>query len=274
MPVSGTSLLSIMNSAQNSIATSIPRSQWDTAVAGTDQSIRNSLANEPYCNLNGINVNSNGNPTSARCRIGNIINDQDDCNTPDMGQGVGCSCLYCGGSALAAGSVLCCYGSTPIFPSFVYIVGEYIPDGIYDSHAFYAGGALLAKINGNNNNWKHYSSLWTDSAVSLNPTSLAFDQTEARLPAFSTLMLAGLKIGTAPIGSTGGLSSVTSWISISFTTPSTLLALMSTGDNALYSSLPRSSWDALFINGRYWQYNGEPNCNVNGINVRRSSTFW
>ena len=119
------------------------------------------------------------------------------------------------------------------------------------------GYVLLAKLDGRYSTWWYGSSYWT-SANTLNPSSLAFDQTEAKLNSFNIFPVHSLRVGTSYFGS----SAVNNWLTIPLSqTFSSTTTLMNSG--ARSTSIGRGSWNTLApgLGG------GEPNCNVEGINV-------
>ena len=126
------------------------------------------------------------------------------------------------------------------------------------------GLVLLAKINGNTGNWAYNSALWTSSAATLNPTSLAFDLNEAKLKAYSQLPIQGLRVGMSNMD-----GSSLNWIDVplgeSF---ASLEAAMAEG--TLVTHAGRSAWTSLFTNdgsSALSDFSGEPYCITEGINT-------
>jgi len=129
--------------------------------------------------------------------------------------------------------------------------------GIIYNGTCIGGYVLLAKLDGRYSTWFYSSSYWT-SANTLNPSSLAFDQTEAKLISFNSFPVQSLRVGTSYFGS----SSVINWLTISLgQTFSSTTSLMYSG--ARSTSVGRGAWNTLMPG----MGGGEPNCNVEGIDM-------
>jgi len=119
------------------------------------------------------------------------------------------------------------------------------------------GYVLLAKLDGRYSTWWYGSSYWT-STNTLNPSSISFDQTEAKLHSFNNFPIQSLRVGTSYFGS----STVINWLTISLgQTFSSTTILMNSG--ARSTSVGRGAWNTLApgLGG------GEPNCNIEGIGM-------
>jgi len=143
--------------------------------------------------------------------------------------------------------------------------------GIVTSVYCIGGFVLLAKMDGRLSTWYYGSQYWTSATPSpaLNPDSLLFNQVEARLDAYSQVLISSVRVGFAPFTSYSDSSSaVRSWLTIPLAESSTLLSLMST--STVTATLARSDWDNAIGGSSF--LSGEPNCNLNGINVAAGST--
>ena len=127
---------------------------------------------------------------------------------------------------------------------------------------------LLAKIDGRSPNWNLQSSVWTSTFNTLpvsTASTYAFDQREARLYAYSTVPVTAIQVGFAAIASSSSAQPVIrKWLTIPLPSTSTLLSVMKAGV-FVPASVSRSDWDTAL--GGYMSNSGEPNCNVNGINM-------
>jgi hypothetical protein len=124
------------------------------------------------------------------------------------------------------------------------------------------GYVLLAKLSGISTAWHYGSSLWT-SYNTLNPTSLAFDRTEAKLSSFNSFPIQSLRLGMVGIPGyeTASIQTV-NWISLSLDqTYSSMTRLMN--DGTRITNLGRAAWNTLIPGFGA----GEPNCNAEGINL-------
>ena len=70
-----------------------------------------SYGNQPYCNVAGYNLTP-GRTDHARCRFGLLMNNENECGSPDSAIGFGCDRSY-SGYALGAGSFTLTAGAYP-----------------------------------------------------------------------------------------------------------------------------------------------------------------
>lgn len=114
------------------------------------------------------------------------------------------------------------------------------------------GWTLVFKIDGNKTTFSYDAALWTNQNT-LNPTAVAPDTTEAKLPGFLSMPFTELRLGIT-------VSGTTNWKTLSYSA-SSLYSIFSS-NTYIATSVGRNYWKGL-INGSSLQ----PNCNKEGFNV-------
>lgn len=131
----------------------------------------------------------------------------------------------------------------------------------------FGGSVLLAKIDGASSLWAYSSSLWTNASETLNPDSLALDNTSAKLAAFNSFPVNSVSVGFAP--ASGDLSTI-NWLSIDSINLGGVHPSLSAVFNGGYISthFGRGAWKAWTGTAASLQ----TSCNMEGINVRPTAS--